>query len=643
MHLGTASGQGAIFATQRHCGTHGNRLVALRQPVHHGGQTPPACRPAVRGLHVASAFGGRRAPQQQQQSKVERGLGESDELQMWMDRLMRLQPTTRSVALLQLLRIEEEGAYAGLVGGSPGAAAVAADDLDGEGGLSSSSRGGGAIGADAGFRDRQGTRNSWSAELEPRHARMVTELVSGTTRWRRRLDYTLAALLKGHSVASLDAPVRNALRLALYELVELQNAQHGVVNSYVDLVKGIMHIGAGNLTNGVLRNVTRGLKEGSLPQPQPPTKGMSPEAAAEALAIGASHPTWLVAAWLKQYGPAATMALLKYNNSRPRYSLRLAPGTDAEAFCRKLAENQVRAEPSRYLPSEYVTVDTGLQSLLREGLVQRGEAQVQDEAAGLVVALLDPQPGESLLDACAAPGGKTLFAAARMRGQGTITALDLSASRLEALRRAAERQPDGRMVKVCASDLRRFATLRIRPGAAMDASTLALAAAAPAARRSIGERDGGSPGGDSGGAAGRQPWHYDRVLLDAPCSGTGVLAKRADMRWRRTPAMVAELAALQSELLNAAAVLVAPGGLLVYSTCSIEAQENQDQLAAFLKRHPEYALEPPSPSAGLPPQCLSPDGCLRMLPHQHGTDGAFAARLRRQGAAVEAGEPTAAV
>lgn len=260
-----------------------------------------------------------------------------------------------------------------------------------------------------------------------------------------------------------------------------------------------------------------------------------------------------------------------------------------------------------------------------------------------MVALLDPQPGESLLDACAAPGGKTLFAAARMRGLGTITALDLSASRLEALRRAAERQPDGRMVKVCACDLRRFAALRIEQGAAMDASTLALAAAAPAARRSISERDGGSPGGDSSGAAGRQPWHYDRVLLDAPCSGTGVLAKRADMRWRRTPAMVAELAALQSELLDAAAVLVAPGGLLVYSTCSIEAQENQDQLAAFLKRHPEYALEPPPPSAGLPPQCLSPDGCLRMLPHQHGTDGAFAARLRRQGAAVEAGEPTAAV
>ncbi|EFN51136.1 hypothetical protein CHLNCDRAFT_8770, partial [Chlorella variabilis] len=422
-----------------------------------------------------------------------------------------------------------------------------------------------------------------------RQARGVTELVSGVTRWRRRLDFSLTQLLRGRDVAQLDAPVRNALRLGLYELAELKNATHGVINSYVDLVKSVQHQGAANATNGVLRNVARGLEAGTLPQPPRPAQGMPPQQAAEVLAVGASHPTWLVQRWLAQYGPAATLALLKHNNMRPRYALRLAPGVDAEAFCRQLARSGVQAAPSRYLPREFVTVDRGLQALLVEGLVQRGEAQ--DEAAGLVVAALDPQPGETLLDACAAPGGKALGAASRMRGRGLITALDLSRSRLAALRHAALRQPHGDMVRTFAADLRRFATLRYRPEG--------------------------------------PPWQYDRVLLDAPCSGTGVLAKRADLRWRRTPEELRQLAALQGELLDAAAGLVAPGGLLVYSTCSIEQEENEQQVAAFLARQPGYELEAVPAGTGVPPQCLAPDGCLRMLPHVHGTDGAFAARLRR--------------
>jgi 16S rRNA (cytosine967-C5)-methyltransferase len=241
---------------------------------------------------------------------------------------------------------------------------------------------------------------------------------------------------------------------------------------------------------------------------------------------------------------------------------------------------------------------------------------VQDEAAGLVVAMLDPQPGETVLDACAAPGGKALLAAARMRGRGLLLALDASRRRLASLRRAAEGREHGGVLRTRAADLRDFATQRFVPHAAPSEE-----------ERAAMERGGGGGGSDP---ERRHPWQYDRVLLDAPCSGTGVLSKRADLRWRRTPADVRQLAGLQGELLDAAAALVAPGGLLVYATCSLEHQENQAQVAAFLQRHPGFQLEAPPPSAGVPTQCLDARGCLAMLPHVHGTDGAFAARLRRR-------------
>jgi len=229
---------------------------------------------------------------------------------------------------------------------------------------------------------------------------------------------------------------------------------------------------------------------------------------------------------------------------------------------------------------------SGLGQLLRAGFVARGLCAVQDEATGLVVSLLAPAPGDSVLDACAAPGGKALYIADRLRGEGKLLAMDVSAPRLRALDAAARRLQSGPVLSTRAGDLRAYA-------ASPDAET------------------------------------FDRVLLDAPCSGTGVVAKRADLRWRRTPEELAALVALQAALLDAAARLVKPGGLLVYSTCSLEAEENGAQAAAFLARHPHFALEPP-PAGALPAEVLSPEGYLTLLPFRHGIDGAFAAALRRQ-------------
>ena len=223
-----------------------------------------------------------------------------------------------------------------------------------------------------------------------------------------------------------------------------------------------------------------------------------------------------------------------------------------------------------------------LQPVLRGGLLEEGACAVQDEAAGLVVRVLDPQPDETVLDAAAAPGGKAVYAALRMENRGRVTALDVSEAKASLVREAAERQGAG-IVEPAVGDLTTWTS----------------------------------------------PARFDRVLLDAPCSGTGVLAKRADLRWNRTPDDLDELTALQDQLLDAAAKHVECGGLLVYSTCSIEAAENDERIRRFLDRHATFDLEPVGTRV---PKAMRDGAVFRALPHVHGTDGAFAARLRRSDA-----------
>ncbi|PRW33141.1 Ribosomal RNA small subunit methyltransferase B isoform A [Chlorella sorokiniana] len=666
-----------------------------------------------------------------------------DEMQLWMDRLASVQPTERSVAVAQLLRIEEEGAFAGLVGGSPGADTDEAVPSEAEAEEEPSP---------GQQRRRQEGDEPWGRGLDPRNKRAVTDLVASVTRWRRRLDYIIEAC-SGRRMADLDAPLRQILRVGALELIEKQAPSHSV-NEHVELAKQVMHKGSAGVANFVLREIVRRQEAGTLPQPPAPTKGTSPEEAAEALAVGASHPTWLVAGWLQQYGPKATMELLRWNNRKPHYAVRLAPELDPAAVCQRLEGMRVMAQPSHYLPREFITVQNNMQALLSSGLISSGKGQVQvsvivigshwkllndaawregsreallssglissgkgqvqvsvivigshwkllndaawregsreallasglissgkgqvqvsvivigshwkllndaawregsrqallasglissgkgqvqDEAAGLVVALLDPQPGEDLLDACAAPGGKTLFSAARMQGQGSILALDIGRSRLAALRGMAARQQHGAMVSTHAADLRDFAPMlaqRRRQSAVGGEDAQQEVQEAQQGEREAAEAHGSAD--DQAGDSRSKPWptQFDRVLLDAPCSGTGVLAKRADLRWRRTPEEVEQMAGLQGQLLAAAASVVKPGGLLVYSTCSLEAVENQQQVSAFLANHPDFSVEPPPAETGIPPKCVSPEGYLLMLPHVHGTDGAFAVRLRRRG------------
>ncbi len=409
------------------------------------------------------------------------------------------------------------------------------------------------------------TDASTSAEV----SREAVALVAGVTRMKRYLDAVLAHVVRG-KLAELDPELLQVLRVGAYDLVIRETAPHAAVNEAVEAAHTLLHRGAASFANGVLRAVDRLRRAGALPVP-------ASGDLADDLAVEFSHPTWTVRRWLAAWGEADTRAFLAATNDAGRYTLRCTAGADGlPALRARLADLGVESEPARWA-DDFAEVDR-LQPVLRGGLLDEGVCAVQDQAAGLVVRVLDPQPGDRVFDAAAAPGGKAVGAALRMGNRGQVVALDVSAAKESLVRQAADRQ-GATIVEARTGDLLSW----------------------------------------TGGT-------FDRVLLDAPCSGSGVLAKRADLRWRRSPAALADLADLQDRMLDAAAGHVSPGGLLVYSTCSVEPEENDHRVDAFVGRHPDFALESAAPFV---PAEMADGLYYRALPHRHGTDGAFGARLRR--------------
>ena len=432
----------------------------------------------------------------------------------------------RLTALRRLLRIEEEGAFVGFGGGGEG---------------------------------------EWGARDE----RQTMEYVAGVTRRRRWLDFILQHFYRGE-LAKMEPPLRQILRIALYDILYLETPPYAAVHDAVDLAKQEVRRGAGGLVNGILRSVLRQRED--LPRP-------STGDDADDLAVMHSHPTWMVRRWLARYGRQDAERLLEWNNARPIFTVRVNTlKTTTESFRERLQEVGVSAEPARHLPDAFRV--GSVQPLLQEGLFDEGLCSVQDEGAGLIVQLLAPAPGERILDACAAPGGKAFYAAQLMGDRSEITAVDVHEGRLRLVERGAA-QLGITCIRTIAADAREYHADRA----------------------------------------------FDRVLLDAPCSGFGVLSKRADLRWNRTPEDLAELAALQDALLDAAASNVRPGGVLVYGTCTIEPEENEERVRAFLQRHGEFVVE--QAEAFVPPELVREDGFFATLPFRDGIDGAFGARLRR--------------
>lgn len=411
------------------------------------------------------------------------------------------------------------------------------------------------------------------ARLPGRDRDLAAEIVRGVLRWLGRLDWQLAALVD-RPLDALDSSVRWILRLGLYQLEHLDRVPpHAAVATSVELAKRSAARGAGALVNAVLRRAPERLLE--LAEPDAATDP------AGHLEVRTSHPRWLLERWLSRYGFPRTLALAAANNRRPSLTLRVASGrVTPEDVIAVLRSRGIEAEPGQFLPG-CVRLPGGWAPPVRE-LLQGGLVVVQGEAAGLVAHVARPSRGGSILDVCSAPGGKAIHLA-QLAGDARVIAGDISARRLARVREAADRLGLRHVRAVVADGLR------------------------PATR---------------GG--------FSRVLVDAPCSNTGVLAKRPDARWRRQPEDLPRLAELQGRLLDAAREQVGAGGLLVYSTCSLEPEENEDVIRAYFDRHRRDTIVP---ADGVVPAELVRDGLFQADPVTNGTEGAFAAAIRPSGAA----------
>lgn len=396
-----------------------------------------------------------------------------------------------------------------------------------------------------------------------RDARFARQLVLGVVRWQKRLDWIIATCC-ARPVAQLAPWARHILRLGTYQLFWLDRVpQSAAVHTSVELAKHLTHQGIASLVNAVLRNLLRQRAPVCYPDPlQTPTRY---------LAVYHSHPEWLVERWVGRWGREIAERVLVANNQPAELNIYLNRLRPSRALVAELDLVPVGSRPGFYRAVNGA-------ALFASRAYQQGQFQVQDPNAGLAVALLDPQPGERLLDLCSAPGGKAVQAAIAMADRGWVVATDISLPRLKRVRENA----------------RRLRLHAIRPVA----------------------RDGTTPGCGV----------FDRVLADVPCSATGVLGRRPDARWRRQPTELATLTARQQVLIQRAYEHLRPGGVLVYSTCSLEEEENEAIVERFLNQTPTARLE--RADAHFPAQPYAGRYVLT-IPGQHAGDGSFAARIRK--------------
>lgn len=411
------------------------------------------------------------------------------------------------------------------------------------------------------------------SRLDPRDRALVVSLVQGVTRMRRMLDTVLGPFLKKSPLDSLTPPLRNILRMGAYQLLCTDIPPHAAIHESVKLARRYGHEGVSRLTNAVLRSLQRQGEALSFPQ----------DDAITALGVKHSLPDWIIRRWADQFGLDEAANLACSANQALPLTLRVNRlVTTREAFLAQLAELGIQAEPSPVDP-DGVRLPEAV-PLARIPRYNEGDWYVQGEAAMLVSRVVDPQRAETVADIGAAPGGKTTHLAALMGNQGRILAVDPHAGRLGVLAENAKR----------------------------------LGVTIVDARTQDGTQALGEP--------------VDRVLVDAPCSGFGVMYRKADLRWRATPEEVDALPALQRRILDAAAADVKPGGVLVYATCTVNRTENQEVVRSFLADHPDFGpsdLRPWLPEAW---RADAEDGgsMIQLVPHRHGVEGFFVARLERQ-------------
>jgi 16S rRNA (cytosine967-C5)-methyltransferase len=404
---------------------------------------------------------------------------------------------------------------------------------------------------------------------------LFAELVFGVLRRQGTLDYVLTGLLT-QPLLKLEPQVLIFLRLGLYQLMYLDRIpESAAVNESVNLVKQSLPRASG-LVNAVLRNYLRNKASVVFPDPV--------AAPAASIAARHSHPAWLVKLWFSQLGEAETEHLAEASSQQPPLTLRANTlKTTRDELLQMFAANGILVSACRFSPHGFQVEGRhhipGLPGF-REGLFY-----VQDEASQLAGILLAPQPGERILDACAAPGGKATHLAQLMGNQGELLAMDVSQSKLALIKDSATRLGIS-IINTRAADL-------LQSGAfPADA--------------------------------------FDRILLDAPCSGLGVIRRNPEAKWRLTSEDISRLAAVQKSMLKNAIRMLKPGGTLLYSTCSTTAEENEDVVADFLSRRPDCVLENLNDRFPEYGELFTDGGIFRAWPHRHGMDGFCATLIRKK-------------
>ncbi len=417
--------------------------------------------------------------------------------------------------------------------------------------------------------------------LEGPERGLFTELTYGVTRTKNTLDWILSRFIK-KDLGKLTPQIRNILRLGSYQLIYLDKIpDYAAINQSVELAKLYGHQGVAGLVNAVLRNLLRQKETISFPPlEEEPVKHIS---------LKYSHPQWLVSRWITEFGIRATIKLCEYNNKPANLTLRVNTlKISREKLVQSLLFRGLKATNSNLVPEGILIEEwPGLENMpeFAEGLFL-----MQDEGSMLISHILSPSKGAKVVDVCAAPGTKTTHLAQLMEDEGKILAFDIHPHKL----------------KLIESNCKRLGIHSVQVGL-IDGRELT---------KQVKEK-------------------VNYILVDAPCSGLGVLGRRADARWRKTPEQLQELPVLQKAILSEASQILAPEGVLVYSTCSIAREENQEVIKEFLNSNQDYYLE--NLSSYLPFSLDDPrdieaakEGMIQFLPQAHGIDGFFVARLRKK-------------
>lgn len=414
------------------------------------------------------------------------------------------------------------------------------------------------------------------AALSKSDAGLATELIYGTISRLNTLDYFLDKYVN-KGTRKLQPWVRALLRLSLYQIIYLDRIpDHAVVSEAVNLAKRRGHQGISGMVNGVLRNILRQKESLAIPADLP---------AAKRISLQHSHPEWLVERWISQYGPETAEAICAANNEPPAVSVRVnTTMISREELLKEMEGRGLQAAPSTLSPYGIVVKGAGNMALTdwyREGMIS-----IQDESSMLVAEAVGPEPGMRVLDCCAAPGGKSAHMGELMKDQGSIVANDIHSHK-------------GKLIADQAARLG-LDCIRTVTGDALELPSRF------------------------------EPASFDRILLDAPCSGLGVIRRKPDLKWGKTEEDIREIEALQSKLLDSVSALLRPGGVLVYSTCTIEPQENEGVVTSFVNRHPEFELDETGSLSRLKDNALVRGGGIQILPQHYHSDGFYIARLRRR-------------